>query len=230
MPRITRVVLIALGTLVVTSICRAGGPDLPDRYDASVHPLYLANERHPLDERLLGDWWTYFVYDYGIFLYPAPIQLHVAANRDTGMYELTFSPPPGRPDDEAKMPPLVLRGFLVSLKGHLFLDLTAVEKSPSLHRVFLVIFDKGIPRLVRWSFLSLREAAAKKMGQRDDSGYFVASASTKQLRKFVAEHADDRKVFGTSGEECDKSCICKLPDDVFPLLPEGTELVHSHTQ
>lgn len=230
MPRITHAVLIAAGTLVVTSICRAGGLDLPDRYDASVHPLYLAHERHPLDERLLGDWWTYFVYDYGIFLYPAPIQLHVAANRDTGMYELTFSPPPGRPDDEAKMPPLVLRGFLVSLKGHLFLDLTAVEKSSSLHRVFLVIFDKGIPRLVRWTFLSLHEGAAKKMGRRDESGDFVASASTKQLRKFVAEHADDREVFGTSGEECDKSCICKLPSDVFPLLPEGTQLVPSHTK
>lgn len=230
MPRITLVVLIAAATLVVTSICRAGGHDSPDTGDASAHPLYLPNERHPLDERLLGDWWTYFVFDYGIFLYPAPIQLHVAANRDTGMYELTFSPPPGRPDDEAKMPPVVLRGFLVSLKGHFFLDLTAVEKNPSLHRVFLVIFDKGIPRLVRWSFWLLREAAANKIGRREDSGDFVASASTRQLRKFVAEHADDKGVFRTSGEKCDESCIGKLPDDVFPLLPDGTEMVPSHTK
>jgi hypothetical protein len=48
MPRITPVVLIAAATLVVTSICRAGGLDSPDTADASVHPLYLPNERHPL--------------------------------------------------------------------------------------------------------------------------------------------------------------------------------------
>jgi hypothetical protein len=222
-PTITRVVSVAVTTLVVTSTCWAGGLDLPDGGSASVHPLWLPNERHPLDERLLGDWSTYFVFDMGIWLYPAPIRLHVVARRDTSMYELTFSP--GRPDDESEIPPLALRGFLVPLKGHLFLDLTAADKSPSFHRVFLVIFDKGIPRLVRWSFWSLREGAAKKIGLRDDGGYFVASASTKQLRKFVVEHADDWKVFQTSGQECGESCIGKLPDDVFPLLPEGTELV-----
>jgi len=223
-PTITRVVLIAAATLVVTSTCWAGGLDSPRGGDASVHPLWLPNERHPLDERLLGDWSTYFVYDYGIWLYPAPIALHVIAKRDTDMYELTFSTPPGRPDDE-QFPPFTLRGFLVPLKGHLFLDLTADDKSPSFHRVFLVIFDKGIPRLVRWSFLLLREGAAKKIGLHNDGSDLVASASTKQLRRFVVEHADDWKMFRTSGQECDESCICKLHSDVFPLLPEGTELV-----
>jgi hypothetical protein len=85
-----------------------------------------------------------------------------------------------------------LRGFLVKLEGQLFLDATAADKTPGLHRVFLVILDKGIPRLVRWQLPFPFEAAAEQVGLDSND---VATADTERLRRFVAEHAQDKRVF-----------------------------------
>jgi hypothetical protein len=213
---------MATAAFLVSLTCWAGGLDTPDDGAGSIHPLWLTREQHPVEERLLGNWSTYYVFDWGFALAPIPVRLRVTANRETGEYELTFSPEPEIPDKEHELPRITLRGFLVSLKGQLYLDLTAVDKPSSLHRVFLVILNKGIPRLIRWRFYRVADEESGKIGISKDS---VAGGSTKHLRKFVIRHANDVKVFPTAGEECDESCIGNLPDEVFPLLPEGTVLV-----
>lgn len=212
--KITRLVLMATATLA--SICWADGLDTPLRGDASVHPLWLPDEPHPFDKRLVGKWSSYYVFSWGLGMVPLPVRLQVTGDRKTGAYELKFRSLEKKPDD-SEVPPITLRGFLVKLEGQLFLDVTAADKTPGLHRIFLVIFDKGIPRLVRWQLPLQFDAAAEQVGL---DGNDVATADTQRLRQFLAEHAQDKRVFPTAGQECnDGSCLDWW--GVFPLLPPG---------
>jgi len=220
-PRIERVVLMATATFLLGSVGWAGGLDSIDAGSAAIHPLWLPKKKHPVEERLLGNWPTFFVLDMGIIASPLPVNMQIEAHRETGEYELAFHSPPGTPPKE-KILNIMMRGFLVRLQGHLFLDLTRLGARPSRHVVFQVIMDKGIPRLARWDLLFLPEGLAKEIALDKES---VAGAGTEQLRQFVAGHAEDKEVFRTAGEDCGKSCIGKLPGDVFPLLPKGTKLV-----
>jgi hypothetical protein len=198
--------------LLLSSICWAGGLDTPARGLASVHPLWLPGEPHPFDKRLLGKWSTYFVSDMGIMSVPIPVRLQVTGTRKTGAYQLTFSSLE-KPDD---LPPIIMRGFLVQSEGQLFLDLTRVGETAALHRVFLVVFGKGIPRLVRWNLPIGAKAIAESIGVNGDND--VATADTEHLRQFVAEHVKDKEIFPSTGQSCGQFA-CLDFSGVFPLFP-----------
>jgi hypothetical protein len=109
-----------------------------------------------------------------------------------------------------------MRGFLVKSEGQLFLDLMRAGETPPLHRVFLVVFGKGIPRLVRWNLPFGAKAIAKSIGVND--GNDVATADTEHLRRFVAEHVKDKEVFPSVDQSCDQFA-CLDFWGVFPLFP-----------
>lgn len=206
--------MVFVAALLLSSVCRAGGLDTPARGLASVHPLWFPGEPHPFDKRLLGKWSTYFVSDLGIMIVPIPIRLEVAGTRKTGAYELRFSSLE-KPDDP-DLPPVTMRGFLVKSEGQLFLDLTRAGESPPLHRIFLVVFGKGIPRLVRWNLPFGAKAIAKSIGVNDNDD--IATADTEQLRRFVAEHVKDKEIFPSVGQRCHEFA-CLDFSGVFPLFP-----------
>ncbi|HWR14225.1 MAG TPA: hypothetical protein VN577_05325 [Terriglobales bacterium] len=218
--RFSTVVLMAAVAALLSSTCMAGGIDWPNSGDASVHPLWVANDPHVIEERLLGTWFSYLVLDLGIMIAPISTRVQVTANRATAEYQLVFSSLPDRRADDPEFR-IVFQGFLVRLNGQLFLDVTTKNEKPKLHRVFLVVLDKGIPRLIRWRFL-LAENWSKKLQLDKDS---VARADSRTLRQFVAEHAHDTMIFPTANEDCGESCLGKVPHNVFPLLPQGMKPV-----
>jgi hypothetical protein len=212
---VTRVILVF--TLLLPSICWAGGFDSLDSGPMASHPLWQRGEPHAFNERFVGNWCTFSVLDLGISLTPIATWLQVRPDREKGSYVVTLRLTSENDEPQSNQPPVVMRGVLVELNGRLFLDLASSEKDAVFHRVFRVVLDRGIPRLIRWQLSSLSPRAASGIGINHDD---VVTASTKRLRKFIAEHADDKDVFPTAGENCDKSCFEGLPEGVFPLLPE----------
>ncbi len=171
---------------------------LPGCWVMSVYPLYEENERQPVDPGLIGKWWQP-TSDCRLIITPA--------QNYTGRQELAveYSVPENGPNNgcliDSGSPAIKMKGTLVDVEGHLFLDLLPDEPEGSfqtmpMHSVYRIELRNDELDFVPLSpgFLVKAIRAGQIQGMTDDD-VPVITAPRPELRKFLVAMVDDTQAF-----------------------------------
>ncbi|MGO9402716.1 MAG: hypothetical protein ACLPVW_04500 [Terriglobales bacterium] len=188
-PRIGALVLVlALASLLL----------LPGCWVYSVSPLYEENLAHPdtdlaFDQSLVGSWWNADK--------ECTWTLIVKGQQKEMAYELTFAAAPECKTDEGEKRVIQYDGHAVKLDNHLFLDVNpksadVCDLCLPLHSFFLISQQNDTLALTPVDGDWLKEAMEQKkviLAHLNDD--IVLSASSKDLKAFVRQYADDKAAF-----------------------------------
>jgi hypothetical protein len=175
---------------------------MPGCWVMSIHPLWLPDEPHPFNPRLVGDWWQQ----------EDDCRWHITALN--GEYHVTYTIPAthSRRNTLGESCEAEFCGYLAEIGNHRFLDLVPVNviaNNPQLviaHAFYRVTVDQHAIELVPLNVeFVVRAIERREIAGRIDREHWancaVITAATSKVRAFVSAHARDASAFTDVDEQ-----------------------------